>query len=267
MSELVAVIKEALRAARAAVSESIEAGWGLRPKGVGAFGDLSFGFDLAAERAVINVVKERLEDAAIISEELGVIGPSKPRYYVLVDPVDGSKNALRGIPFYSTAIVLAEGPTSSHIVAAGVIDHGSGEIYVGERGGVVSVAGAPPSLSAPESLYDAFIFLDHGAFKSDETRGWALRLAERAKATRFMASASLELSYILSGRVDGYACLSRGLRPLDFMAPIFLLGLAGGSYRILGGEGVVDLAAERGFDVVAASNERLLKEILALQHG
>lgn len=265
MSKLVQLIEEMLRAARAAVLDSVRDGWGLRAKGLGAFGDVSYGFDLAAERAVINLIEKRLKDAAIISEELGVLGPSRPDYYVVIDPVDGSKNASRGIPFYSTSIIVAKGLKSSDIVAAGVIDHATGDIYVGERDGDVLVAGGSPRLSQVESLEEAFIFLDHGSFK--HSGGWAERIVKKARATRFMGSAALEISYILSGKVDGFACLSRGLRPLDFMAPLFLLKLVGGSYRVLGAEGEVDLGAGRGFGVLAASNHRLLEEILGLEHG
>lgn len=263
MGEVLDAIQEALEAGRSALKEALQAE--KRPEKRGAYGDLSYSFDIAAEQAIVNVLKRRFHKAVIASEEMGVVEPREPDYYILVDPVDGSKNAFRGIPFYSSAIIVANGPKLSDVFAAGLIDHPTGELYLGEEGGEVFAADGPPRLSGIKRVREAFIFLDHGSFNHLESRRWAERIAEESIATRFMASATLEAAYILRGRVDGFACLSKSLKLMDFLAPIYLLKLSGGCYEILGAEGDIDLLTMKKYGAVATSTRELLEEIMSLR--
>ena len=264
MNWVLEAVAEALEEGRQALSRALRLEH--RPIARGAYGDLSFNFDVEAEKAVVEVLRKRFENSLIASEETGIIGESrKPDYYILVDPVDGSKNALRGVPFYSTSIVVADGPKLSNVLAAGLIDHSSGEIYLGERGGEVSAAGTSPRLSEVRSLKEAYIFLDHGSFNHLESRRWAERLSEEALSTRFIGSAILEIAYILRGRADGFACLSKTLKLMDFLAPAFLLKLSGGYYNILDIDKDLEILTRERFGVVAASTRELLDEIMALK--
>ncbi len=268
MVDLLKLTEEALTTVREVVVESIKNGWGLKPKSIGAYGDRSYAFDLAAERTVINVVTDKLKNVAIISEELGVTGSGNPEYYILIDPVDGSRNASRGIPIYSTTLVISKSISSRDIVAAGVIDHISGEIYIGEKGGTVLVNSQGPKLSNIHSLKDSYLIVSMWSIRDERYREWAERIICNSGFSSFLASTALEISYILAGRVEGYVCLGPYLRPFDFLAPLFLLQIAGGSYRILTLEGIVDyidLSSGRNFGVIAASNEDLVTEILNLR--
>ena len=93
---------------------------------------------LAAEDAIVR----RLEgctpaacDFMLVSEELGErrFG-ADPCVRVVVDPIDGSVNAKRGIPFFSLSVAVAEGPTMGDVVFGYVHDFGSGEEWIAERG-------------------------------------------------------------------------------------------------------------------------------------
>jgi len=98
-----------------------------------------------------------------------------------------------------------------------------------------------------------------------ETRRWGLKVLERCWGTRFFSAAALEMALILEGVVDGFLCLSRSLKLMDFIAPAFLLNLAGGCYKIIGGDENTLLMDSRRFGVIAASTQELLDEILSLR--
>ncbi|MEN2974477.1 MAG: inositol monophosphatase family protein [Candidatus Caldarchaeales archaeon] len=268
IASLLKIVEDALVSAREHALESIRSGWGLKIKGLGAYGDKSYGFDLAAERAVIDVINDRLSNVAIISEELGISGSKDPDYYVLIDPIDGSRNASRGIPLFSTTIVISKSISSKDILVGGVIDHSNGDLYIGEKDGNVIAVGKKPSLTKTNSLSDAFLIVNTFSIRSEKYRRWGEMIINRSYVSLFLGTTALEICYILSGRVDGYVCLGPHLRPLDFIAPIFLLKLSGGSYTILTEDGEVDeinLSAGKSFGVIATSNKELFNEITKLR--
>jgi len=268
MVDLLKLAEEALTVVRDVVQESIKCGWGLKPKSIGAYGDRSYAFDLVAERTIINIITDKLKNVAIISEELGITGSGNPDYYVLIDPVDGSRNASRGIPIYSTTLVISKSMNSKDIIVGGVVDHVSGDIYIGERDGSVVASGEKPKLTNVRSLKDSYLIVSMWSIRDERYRKWAEKIICNSSFSSFLASTALEICYIISGRVDGYVCLGPYLRPFDFLAPIFLLKLAGGTYKILTVDGVadeIDLSAGRNFGVIAAPNEELAYEILNLR--
>ncbi|MEM1742433.1 MAG: inositol monophosphatase family protein [Nitrososphaerota archaeon] len=268
MVDFVKLIEEALRYARDAVAESFKSGWVLKTRGIGAYGDRSYGFDLAAEKVIIDTITDRLKNVTIISEELGMFGSKNPDYYVIIDPVDGSKNASRGIPFYSSVIIISKTLSSEDIVAAGVINHSTGEIFVGGRDGYISLAGGELKLNKTNSLKDACILLNHSSFKSGKYHEWARRIVQESGTSLFLSSTALEICYILMGKVDGYVCLDSALRPFDFMASIFLLRNYGGAYTILFEDNLVkeiDLSEGKRFGVIATCSKDLLQEIINLR--
>ena len=89
------------------------------------------------------VILERFrgEDVKLVSEEVGVLGNG--RFTVVVDPIDGSLNAKRGIPFFSISIAVAEGDTMDDVVFAYVHDFGAGEEWTAARGGGARLNGLP----------------------------------------------------------------------------------------------------------------------------
>src|SRR3990170_1646548 len=69
--------------------------------GVGAGGDIKKQIDLASENALFQTLQEHNVSCTVISEETGVkqIGADPSQFYVTADPVDGTTNAVRGLPF------------------------------------------------------------------------------------------------------------------------------------------------------------------------
>ena len=99
--------------------------------GAGEGGDETTAIDQAAEEAILARVREAA--GAIVSEETGRVGGAGLPL-VVVDPIDGSLNAKRGIPFFALSIAVAEGETMDDVVFGFVHDFGSREEWTARRG-------------------------------------------------------------------------------------------------------------------------------------
>lgn len=262
------VIQEALVKARHTLQDSLSMGFTKIEKR-GWSGDYSRQFDILAEKTIIEVIKSRLNKVYIISEEIGEIPCNDPDFYVLIDPVDGSTNALRGIPFYSSTIAISKSLRAEDVIAVGVMDHQTGKMYLGDREHGVTIDGNAPSMNKNIfSLKDALILVDPSSMRTMHSRNlvdWCARIVARAGHVRALASASLEIAYILEGKADAFICLSPQLRLMDFYASATLLKWAGGTFKLIGGKGELSLREITRFGMIAASTESLLEEILSLQ--
>jgi myo-inositol-1(or 4)-monophosphatase len=108
--------------------------------GAGLGGDETTAIDKAAEDAILARIRE--DAGAIVSEEVGRVG-SDALPLVVVDPIDGSLNAKRGIPFFAISIAVAEGETMDDVVFGFVHDFGSREEWTARRGEGAWLNGEP----------------------------------------------------------------------------------------------------------------------------
>src|SRR5262245_61565500 len=120
----------------------------LRP---GEGGDDTTAIDAAAEAAVVARLEALARDFVLVSEELGLrtFGSGGPLHVVL-DPIDGSVNAKRGIPFFALSVAIAEGPTMADVVLGYVYNFGSREEWLAERGRGAALNGRPLATPPPK---------------------------------------------------------------------------------------------------------------------
>ena len=117
----------------------------------GKGGDDTTAIDAGAEAAVVRRLEELGQDLTLVSEELGMrTFGSGGELRVVVDPIDGSVNAKRAIPFFALSLAVAEGPTMDDVVYGFVHDFGAGEEWVAERGGGAFLGGTPLDAPGPE---------------------------------------------------------------------------------------------------------------------
>ena len=188
--------------------------------GDGEGGDETTAIDEAAERAVVARLDAAGLDFALVSEELGYRAPrGEASPIVVLDPIDGSINAKRGIPFFSLSIAVAEGPTMGDVVFGFVHDFGSGEEWSAQRGdgarlnGLVldsSLPKVPMELLGLEATRTALVARHVEAF---------VPIAERL---RIMGSLALSLCHLAAGRVDAVASL-KPARSVDIAAAQLLV--------------------------------------------
>jgi len=94
--------------------------------------EFTIGIDKAAEEAAIEVLKNY--DVHLISEEIGEVDFGTHEYYAILDPIDGSKNAERGIPCYTISIALATENNFDSIQAGVIKNFITKENYYAEKG-------------------------------------------------------------------------------------------------------------------------------------
>jgi myo-inositol-1(or 4)-monophosphatase len=187
-------------------------------RGVG--GDDTTAIDQAAEDAVVERLAALGEDFVLVSEELGerTFGAGGDRRVVL-DPVDGSVNAKRGIPFFSFSLAVAEGPTMADVVFGYVHDFGTSEEWTAERGRGAFLNGQPLLGVGPKEHIEILSFEGTTAGAIADRIGGVLDLAGRI---RVMGSLALTLCHMAAGRVDA-ACSLKPARSVDVAAAQLLV--------------------------------------------
>ena len=182
--------------------------------GAGEGGDETTVIDAEAERVILD--RFRREDVRIVSEEVGVEGDG--RWTVVVDPIDGSLNAKRGIPFFSISVAVADGNTMDDVVFGYVFDFGTGEEWTASRGGGAFLNGAP----IVERPKDELEILSFEATTTAYVSENAARFDGVAHRLRVMGSLAITLCHLAAGRVDGVVSL-KAARSVDIAAAQLLV--------------------------------------------
>ena len=111
----------------------------------GEGGDRTLVIDAAAEDAVFAQLDALHDEGArftAVSEERGVVDFGGADMLVVIDPIDGSLNAKRGLPHHAISIAVADGPTMADVVFGYVYDFGPEEEWIARRGEGACLDGA-----------------------------------------------------------------------------------------------------------------------------
>ena len=133
---------------------------------------------------------------------------------VVVDPIDGSVNAKRGIPFFSLSVAVADGPTMGDVVFGYVYDFGTGEEWTAERGRGARLDGEPLGGVGPKDPIEILAFEGTTSATIAASVAAVEPLAQRL---RVMGSLALSLCQLASGRVDA-VCSLKAARSVDIAA-------------------------------------------------
>jgi len=228
----------------------------------GEGGDDTTAIDAAAEDAVVTRLAALESDFLLVSEELGerVFGAGGP-IRVVVDPIDGSVNAKRGIPYFSLSIAVAEGPAMGDVVFGYVYDFGAREEWTASRGAGAMLDGATLSTPGPKDPIEILSFeATTTAFVADKAQA-LLGIAERL---RVMGSLALSLCHLAGGRVDA-VCSLKPARAIDIAAAQLLVRERGFAIELFEAPPFVAAPLDlRGRSrIVAAATPALCAEIAA----
>ena len=186
----------------------------------GEGGDDTTAIDHAAEEAVVARLEATGESFVLVSEELGTrsFGGGGP-VTIVVDPIDGSVNAKRGIPFFSFSLAVAEGPTMGDVVFGYVYDFGSGEEWTATRGEGAFLDGERLDGPPPKDTVEILAFEGTTASIIAERAQSGAKVAQRF---RVMGSLALSLCHLAAGRVDA-VCSLKAARSVDIAAAQLLV--------------------------------------------
>jgi myo-inositol-1(or 4)-monophosphatase len=219
--------------------------------------DIKLELDLRCQRMIGRALRAALPEAAVIGEEEGIGDPSSPWRWV-VDPIDGTVNFHYGIPHACVSIALQEAGESRKSPAGAAYEDGyetrlgvvfdpfTDELWTAVAGQPARLNGRVIRVSDHRRLEESVIAV--GFAKHRRWLEWMLpifeHLAHRVRKIRMTGSAALALTYVASGRMDGY--IESGVKLWDIAAGGLIVQQAGGVFwrRRIGDTG--------GFEMVAS---------------
>jgi myo-inositol-1(or 4)-monophosphatase len=235
--------------------------------GTGAGGDPIKPVDMAAEKAIVEVLRQYAVSFTLISEESGVkeFGNTTAKYYVTVDPIDGTNNFVRRIPFYATSIAISTKPVLSTVCAALVTDLARDTTYTALEGKGAYCDGAKIFSSKIESLGEAMVGLDLNSYRVKEIAPKLTNLIERTKHIRHFGANALELCYVADGTTEAFIDIRGKLRTTDMAAASLIIKEAGGIITTPAGNVLdVRLHPKQMVKFIASGSTQIHKAILSL---
>lgn len=187
--------------------------------------------DQVAEDCVLAFLRSEPLCSLLISEEAGKVTLDGERGTIFLDPVDGTFNAVAGIPFYALSIAYAEG---GYTQKAYVRNLASGETFTAEKGSFARCNGQPIRVSSVSNLDECAMSV-YGR-KFDPTR--AMQLGQKIRRWRLLGASALELCYTGAGRIDGFIDLRGTLRVTDAAAGMLVCSEAGGRVSDMNGHAI-----------------------------
>jgi fructose-1,6-bisphosphatase/inositol monophosphatase family enzyme len=263
-------VKEILEGAADAIQAAVRgfAGDPGEVVGRGATGANTQRIDLVAEQAAFRFLKDRGLSYTVVSEEAGRV-EADGEWTLVLDPVDGTHNAVRGFPAYAVSIAAVPRAPRGGIerlrdVRAGLVrDLVTGQTYYAEAGKGASLEGRPIHVRNPfaprDTVFDVYL--------GEKAHADALLVANAARRVRNLGAASLDLCMVAKGAVDLYYLHStevgHELRAMDVAAGVLMVREAGGEVVGLDRKPLdMELGPAARTNVIAYGDAQILEMLL-----
>lgn len=228
---------------------------------VGAAGDTTFPMDKVAEDIVLSALESLGEPLLIVSEECGVKevhGSSSLR--LLVDPIDGSKNAISGVPFFSTSLAAAQGDRIGDIFLAYVVNLTTKDEFWAKKGEGAFFNGRKMETSRSGSIETVFFEAQQPA----RDLAALMPLFALSSRARCFGSMALSLCYMAGGAASAFVapCQSRSF---DFAAGLLIAAEAGAVITDIQGNDIsaCQTGLQRVTTLLIAANRDIHRKALA----
>ncbi|MGQ9641240.1 MAG: inositol monophosphatase family protein [Candidatus Bathycorpusculaceae bacterium] len=235
--------------------------------GIGAGGDPIKQIDLAAENAIINTLREHGISFTLISEESGIkkYGSNPRENYVTADPIDGTTNLTRGIPFYATSIAVSTKPAINTIHTSLVADLLHGITYTAQKDKGAYRNNQKIAPAKTMTLEEAVIGVDLNTYKISQIAPRLTDLIQRTSHIRHLGANALELCYVADGTTDAFIDIRGKLRATDTAAAWLIMKEANAKITTPDGKPLsVKLDPKQKVTFIATANPKIHKAILNL---
>jgi len=232
--------------------------------GRGAGGDISRNIDMVAEKTVIDYLKEINFDCVILGEECGRVElSSNPKGFIIMDAIDGSANAVRGMPFFCCSLAFSTEEKLSSVTDAVVTNLSTGDLYSASKGKGAFKNDKQISIHKEKPLYKIVGINSSGS--SPKLMSRLAPIFEKHHHIRHLGANALEMAMFAEGLIDIFIDLRKKIRIQDMAAGYLLVKEAGGlmldeNLRPLDS----DLNYETRLSFVAAANKEILDEVFSL---
>ena len=166
--------------------------------------------DVKAEKIIIEELKKARPNYSIVSEENGVENNKDTSNSWIIDPIDGTINFLHGIPHFAISIALK---SDDEIICGLIFDPIKDEMFYAEKNNGAFFNNQRIRVSKKNNLDECLFAV--GKLKNEPSFTY-----------RRSGCAALDIAYVASGRLDGYA--QNNLNLWDIAAGIVLINEAGG---------------------------------------
>ena len=234
------------------------------PVAIGASGDRTYPIDKIAEDIILSSLDRCGEPLTVISEEIGTKDIRGGGTIVLIDPVDGSRNAIAGIPFYGTSIAVAKGNRIGDIYLSYVLNLVNGDEFWAER-----TKGAFMNGGKIATQKNAIFYLTAYEAQTPATDIHRIvSLLSASRKTRCLGATALDIAYLAQGSISVFVNPSPS-RSFDFAGGWLLVKEAGGIFTDADGNHIhtVEISLKRSSPLLVSGNERLHEKALSLLSG
>ena len=185
--------------------------------------------DLAVDAHIASAISEAFPDHGLVSEESGERN-SGADYVWILDPIDGTRYFIEGVPLYSISLALHK---RNEAILGVVFNPETGELFSAKRGGGASLNGTRIHCSARTSLAESMVCVEipHRHFsldKIEDAMQKVNKLVRHADRVRIIGVSALGLCYSAAGGFDAYVNLARTSKIWDLAAGQVVLTEAGG---------------------------------------
>lgn len=231
--------------------------------GVGAGGDISRNIDITAEKTVLDYLKKINFECIVLGEECGRVELSNnPKGFLIMDAIDGSANAVRGVPFYCCSLAFATEDKLSSVTDAVITNLSNGDLYWSTKGKGTFLNETKIRVHEKTPVYRIV-----GINTSGATPNLMKKLQpvfEKHNHIRHFGANALEMALFAQGLIDIYIDLRDKIRIQDIAAGYFLIKEAGGFVLDAKLNPLdSDLSYQTRLSFVAAANQEILDDIMS----
>lgn len=244
----------------------------------GAGGDVTKRIDKVGEDAAIDVLRRNGVRCTVLSEEAGLLymgeagridgysgmgSDDNEGCFIVLDAIDGTTNAVRGLPFYSCSVAYATSRMLSSVTHAAVMDLTSGDMYYAVRGKGAYLNGVKISTSAEGRGMDHMIGMNLSGISVDRLERVS-RLLAMSNHIRQMGSNALEMCLLARGLLDAYIDIRGKIRVTD-IAAAYLIVIEAGGIVVDEHSNMLDapLNLDNRLSFIASANQHILNYILS----
>ena len=231
--------------------------------GRGAGGDISRKIDIVAEKTVLDYLKKINFECIVLGEECGRVELSnKPKGFLIMDAIDGSANAVRGVPFFCCSLAFATEDKLSTITDAVVTNLSNGDLYWASKGKGTFLNESKIQVHDAKPVYKIVGINTSGA--TSDLMQKLQPIFEEHNHTRHFGANALEMAFFSQGLLDIFIDLRDKIRIQDIAAGYLLIKEAGGLVLDANLKPLdSDLSYQTRLSFVAAANQEILDEIMS----